>query len=333
MIGFESTVVTSTFLDPQNDYARKELTIEHRRDPLTGSYSRVADYMSPRAPEEVPDSVREAAIPIFAPPLVHRVTPRFPEVIDGDGRLQRGSSVLFPNLNPYDEYSPVVAIGERTLVEPGDLSATDVADALCLMRDFFARLPEDRRVGLVGWNYLPASSSSIPHPHLQGISSFRPPGRLAAEYAGESAYRGDYGSDYWDDLVAAERDGPRWLGAADGWIRLMAYSSRSAVPESLLVSDGISDMQAASDDDLQGLAAQLVALATAHHAAGFASFNMALHPTAPVPGSRLRARYIPRTYIVPKISSSDQTWLHLGSEEGLCLCLPERFATMLRDHL
>lgn len=333
MISFQSTPVTSTFLDPQNEYAERSQTIEHRRDPLTGQFARVADHLPPREQADLDQAVIDAAIPIFKPPLVDQITPRYPDHMDAEGRLKRGRSVLFPNLNPYDEYSPVVAIGERELVRPGELSPDDVGDALCLMRDFFGSLPDDRRVGLVGWNYLPPSSSSIPHPHLQAVTNARVPDRMAREYAAERVHREEHGSSFWDDLVDAEHDGERWLGAADGWSRMMAFAPRTPIPEALLVSDDIPDLQAAADDDCHALAGQLIVLANAYHAAGYSAFNVALHPTGPVEGSRLRARYIPRTHIFPKISSSDVTWLHLGSDEGLCLISPESFAAQLRTHL
>ena len=333
MINFESTPVISTFLDPQDDYKPRSLTIEHRRDPLTGGYSRITDYIPPQDPQEVSQAVVDAVIPIFSPPLVDQITPKYPETIDGAGRLKRGRSVLFPNLNPYDEYSPVVAIGDRPLVTPQELSAEDVGDALCLMRDFFGRLPNDRQAGLVGWNYLPQSSSSIPHPHLQAVASFRVPRRLESEYSGEAAYREQHGTAYWDDFVAAEADGPRRLGGGAGWTRTIAFASRNSIPESIVISDKIEHLQAATDEDLYALAGQIVALATAHHAVGYSSFNLTVHPTAAVEGSRLRARYIPRTYIVPKLTSSDQTWIHIGTEEGLCLISPENFAERLRAAL
>ena len=332
-IEFDNTSVNATFLDPQSEYRPRTLAIEHRRDPLTGGYSRITDYIPPLEKQELDAAVVDAVIPIFAPPLVEEITPKYPDTVDGSGRLTRGRSVLFPNLNPYDEYSPVVAIGDQPLVRPGELSPDDVGDALCLMRDFFGKLPEDRQLGLVGWNYLPQSSSSIPHPHLQAVSTQRIPRRLATEYAAESAHRERHNSSFWDDLVSTEQDGPRWLDSRDGWARIVAFAPPHAIPETNLISNGIADLQAATDNDLLALAGQVVSLATAHHEVGYSSFNLALHPTGPVAGSRLRARYVPRAYIVPKISSSDHTWLHVGSEEGLCLVNPERFAEQLRAHL
>jgi galactose-1-phosphate uridylyltransferase len=168
---------------------------------------------------------------------------------------------------------------------------------------------------------------------MQAISTHRVPAGLASQYAGEAAHRGENGTNFWDDLVAAETDGPRWLGHDGGWSRVVAFAPQHPIPETLVISDHIDSMQSATDDDLYGLAGQMVKLANAHHAVGYSAFNMALHPTAPVAGSRLRARYVPRAYIVPKLSSSDQTWIHVGSGEGLCIIPPENFAKQVQDAL
>ena len=332
-INFDLTTVRSTFLDPQDDFRERSIELEHRRDPLTGRYTRVGHYLPRREPAEVSQAVLDAVIPIFAPPLVGQITPRYPADLAADGRMARGKSVLFPNLNPYDEFSPVVAIGDTPYVAPGELSGGDVADALCLMRDFFAALPEDRRLGMVGWNYLPQSSSSIPHPHLQAVATYRPPERAAEEYQKEHEYRERAGGDYWADLVAAERGGDRWLDARAGFSRLIAFAPRSPVPEALIVADRVPHLQAASDAELEELAHQVVSLAAAYHEVGYSSFNVLVHPTADVTGSRLRVRYVPRAYIVPKLSSADWTWVHIGTEEGLCMYRPEDFAHDLREVL
>lgn len=333
MISFESTTVTSTFLDPKVDYAEVSIDLEHRRDPLTGRHARIAHYIQPREKTELRQVVVDSAIPIFAPPLVEEVTPRYPSDLVEGGRMHRGASVLFPNLNPYDEYSPVVAIGGRPLVLPGELSAADVGDALCLVRDFFDRLPEDRRVGVIGWNYLPESSSSIPHPHLQAAATTRVPDRLAEEYAGEAAFRAAHGADFWTEFIESERGGDRWLDAVDGWNRVVAFAPRAPIPETMIVSDEIPGLGEAADGELLALAARITELATAYHELGYSSFNLLIHPTAGVDGSRLRARYVPRTFVVPKLSSSDWSWVHVGTEEGLCMISPEAFAADLRGRL
>ena len=150
-VRFERTVSANRYLNPQDDFAPTELPIEIRTHPLTGHTTRFARIGMPdRDPYELPQVMADSAIPIFAPPLVTQITPKFSD--EGlTERYTRGSSVLFPNLNPYDEYSPVVAIGDRPLVEPNDIDAGDLADALLLLRDFFRDLTPPHDAGVVGW--------------------------------------------------------------------------------------------------------------------------------------------------------------------------------------
>jgi galactose-1-phosphate uridylyltransferase len=253
-----------------------------------------------------------------------------------EGRLARGRCVLFPNLNPYEVNSPVVAIGDRPYVEADQLDSQDVTDAFCLMREFFARLPARVAAsGVVGWNFLPAAGSSIPHPHIQALASGRTPDRQKRERRGELRYQHRAGTPFWTDLIAAEKKGPRWLGARRNWSAMVAFAPRSVVPETWLVHRAATSLLDASNAALGGLAEWVVRLAAAHHAEGVYAFNLILNPTAAQRGlpSRLRARFLPRVYVVEPIHSSDWVWVNLGTEEGLTSITPETWARTVRDRL
>lgn len=336
MIEFRSSIGYSTFADPRNGFAPVESPCEIRVDPLTGSHTRIAHMaMPPRLHRGIPEIVREKAPPVFSPPLVDEVTPTFPASVVPEGRMKRGRSTLFPNLNPYEVWSPVVAVGDRAYVEAPDLDAGDVGDALALLRDFLARLP--KRVAasaVVGWNFLPASGSSIPHPHIQAVASNRLPDRQRRERRGELSHaRG--GGDFWSELVEVERRGERWLGSRRRWSALVAFAPRSVVPETLLVHDRVGHLLDASDATLGGLADWLCRLAAVHHEEGIYSFNVIINPGGPQRGapSRLRARFLPRVYIVEPTFSSDLFWVNLGTEEGVTPLLPEDWAATVRARL
>lgn len=331
-IEFKSEEHWSHFTDPRNDFEPTKARSEVRTHPLTGQITRIAHIgMPPRRDYETPQFLADNAIPIFAPPMVLEVTPTFlPEELP-EARYTRNDSTLFPNLNPYDRFSPVAAIGGRPFVEPNDIDPSDVADALALMRQFFIDLSEDEHVGVVGWNFWPGAGSSIPHPHLQAVASGRVPERQAKELAGERAYRETNGEGYWPAFLAAERDGPRWLGERDGWSAVVEFAPRSVVPEMVLVTDDAQHLQEASDELLQGLAGWLARLAAAHTGLGVPQFNMVLHPTAPMDiETTLRARFIPRVYVVQQTNSSDVFWVQMGLEEAVTSIVPEEWAEMLR---
>ncbi|MCE2529380.1 MAG: hypothetical protein J4G11_05880 [Acidimicrobiia bacterium] len=69
----------------------------------------------------------------------------------------------------------MVTIGDRSLVEPNDIYPESVSDALAIMREFFRDVQSPRDQGVLGWNFWPASGSSIPHPHIQAVASGRLP--------------------------------------------------------------------------------------------------------------------------------------------------------------
>ena len=337
MIRFESRKGVSRYLDPRNDFAPAEVPIETRVHPLTGHTTRLAHIgMPPRDEYSLPEDIAAAELPIFAPPLVTEITPKFDEP-GLQERYERGNSVLFPNLNPYDELSPVAAIGSRTLVEPDDLDPGDVSDALALMRDFFRDVDSPRDRGVVGWNFWPASSSSIPHPHIQAAASGRLPDRQRAERDGEARYHAENGSTYWADFVDAERGGARWLAEADGMAAIVEFAPVSVVPEVIVVptTDDPWHLQEATDGHLDALAGWLCRLSAAQTSLGFMSFNVLIHPTAPDDGipTRLRARFIPRVFVVEPLHSSDWTWVQAGTGEGLTSIVPEEWAGSLRAAL
>lgn len=339
MIEFKSTRSYSRFNDPRVGFDRVAVPCEIRVDPLTGTRSRIAHLgIPPRSKGGLPSSLSENASAIFAPPLVSQVTPTFPRDFPDlpEARITRGRSVLFPNLNPYDTHSPVVAIGERTYVEGDSLDPADLTDALILLRQFFSRLPPRVAAsGVVGWNLLPAAGSSIPHPHLQAIASGRTPDRQRQERLGELRHTRRTGGDFWEELVASERSGPRWLGSRRNWSAMMAFAPKTIIPDALVVHRSAASLLDAGDAALGGLADWVCRLAAAHHAEGIYSFNLILHPTGPPTGrpSRLRARFLPRISVVESTHSSDLFWVNLGTDEGLAALTPEEWTQTIRPRL
>jgi hypothetical protein len=335
MIEFKTEVHWSHFADPRNEFKPAKAKTEIRRHPLTGQITRLAHLgIAGKRDYERPEDLATNPLPIFAPPLVTQVTPTFVPDELPEPRYLRNRSTLFPNLNPYDRFSPVAAIGDRPFVEPQDLDPEDVADAYILMRNFFADLSETEQTGVVGWNFWPAAGSSIPHPHLQAVASGRVPERQERELAGEQGYLELAGEAFWPAFVAAERTGPRWLGEKDGWAAVVEFAPRSVVPEVVLVANNPSHLQDASEEDLIGLATWITRLASIHGGFGIPQFNVILHPTAPSsPASALRARFIPRLYVVPQTHSSDVFWVQMGLEEAVTSIVPEEWAEMLRTAL
>ena len=90
------------FLDPKENFARKSISFEMRRDPLTGHISRIVSFRRKIPEIKVNEEVLEASkknCP-FCPEQLCALTPLFIPEIASEGRLQRGGASLFPNSFP-----------------------------------------------------------------------------------------------------------------------------------------------------------------------------------------------------------------------------------------
>ncbi len=114
-IEFEKREEGSELLDQREGYARKGVSFEVRRDPLTGHISRILPFRR-KLNETVPSQeVLEASgkgCP-FCPDQVESLTPKFIPEIAPEGRLRRGRAVSFPNPFPYARYNWLVVLSDE----------------------------------------------------------------------------------------------------------------------------------------------------------------------------------------------------------------------------
>src|SRR4030042_5653667 len=107
--------------------------VEIRFDPLTGRSCRLVPYSLERIIR--PDLAalekrsRELTCP-FCPPLVERITPRFPPDLIPGGAIRRGKALAFPNIDPYDTYGVVVAISDEHFIALDKFDLETVLNAL-----------------------------------------------------------------------------------------------------------------------------------------------------------------------------------------------------------
>lgn len=349
-LAFRSEKKLTALLDPRHGFMRTEIESEIRFDPLTGDTARICHFtgMTPQAPDMAALAASTHHGCPFCAERVSQVTPKFtPEFLQGfaatgsaavDGRLQRGQATLFPNLFPYDDISAIAVMSEAHFLPPADIPPMVVADAVKLARDFFAysaRLQPSAAEahGLLTWNYLPASGGSQMHPHMQVALTSRPGNRLTRELAAESAYLAAHGRCYGADLLAAERDGPRWLMADDAAAWLVPYAPTGVMGDALALFPGKSTVADLSDADIDAFAASLVRLVAAFAAQGLESFNLSFFPDHG--GNRsgrhwLSARLLPRLYLNNALHVSDASYLQLLLQESFCMRHPEAVAQQLR---
>jgi len=335
-VTFAVEQVVSTFLDSRGQ--RQDVTIQLRRDPLTGRTGRVAHFLGFAVhPEDFADLAEASrAVCPFCPERVTAMTGRWPEDLVPGGRLSRGEAWLFPNVSPYDAYSAVVALTARHDVAIDQLTAAQLADGLRLSAEFAQRVRAARPPGpahtVVGMNLLPPAGSSLVHPHLHALVTDHPGDREEQELAASRAWRAEHGRPYLADLIDAERDGERFVAAGSHTSWLTAFVSRSLMSDALGIVHGTSHLEdlddAALDELTRGLTQVLGHLASL----GVRSCNLSVTGDAQGHDDRwLCVRVSPRAYLTTYAHVNDTGVLPHLFDEVVMMRPPEQFAAELRE--
>jgi galactose-1-phosphate uridylyltransferase len=336
---FESLRKEALMLNPAKDMQPKTILVEIRKDPLTGRTARICHFRQLKF--EKPDlspliAASEKTCP-FCPDRVLKITPCFPREIALDGRLFRGDKVLFPNIAPYDGLGAVATLGSRHYLSMTEIEPQRIAEGMLLAFDFFRRASAIRHpesvYHLVSWNYMPASGSSLIHPHLQVFASSTAPNQLREELETARGYYSSKGSNYWDDLVEAEKaDGRRYL-AETGRISWLANFAPFGVAGDVLavVKDCRTTLEL-TDSDVADLAAGLSRAMAAYDKMGLYNFNVCFFPgTAEDAFARFHIVFTPRIYYNSVLFTSDATALQTLYNESICVRFPEEIASAVRE--
>jgi UDPglucose--hexose-1-phosphate uridylyltransferase len=327
------------YLDPRQDFAEVQIRCEVRRDPLTGRSGRVAHVagfqLHPVDLRQMIEASR-ANCP-FCPENVLRVTPKFPHDLVPRERVQRGETVLFPNLAPYDEYSAVAALSREHYIPMDGFSPELLGSALSACQDYFRAVQRHPRAdyGLVFWNYLPASGGTQIHPHFQLFATDTPGNALEDELAASLRYVAAAGRPYWADLVdAEERLGERAIahGARSVW--LADFVGQSVLADVLVLFPERRTLLDLDAEALDEFCRGLVQTLRRWQSQGIYSFNFAWFPATPDREDFwLHARLSPRVFLTPRLWGPDASALQHLYREHFMVQTPEAAAAALRDAL
>ncbi len=232
MLAFKQETVVAHIRLPDGRVAQRP--IEIRIHPITGRTSRItfsrSEEREPGAehlPEPPPDADAREACP-FCRPQLDQQTPRMAPELYSKGRMIRGTSVLFPNLFPYGQYSAVSLFDDRHFVEIGTASPESYANSLLNCRDYLLKvLDHDPRAVYMAitQNHLPSAGGSLLHPHLQVHAD-----RIAANCQRRLRscaieHREQYGRRLFSDYLDHEKDsGRRMIGSSGPWQWLAAFA-------------------------------------------------------------------------------------------------------------
>jgi galactose-1-phosphate uridylyltransferase len=328
---FEAIERETVILDPNNNMARKSIPSEIRKDPLTGRTSRICHFMPLKW--EKPDFDQLVAgtkeyCP-FCPDKVMQVTPCFPEEIVPEGRMVLDDKVLFPNIAPYDSLSACATLGDRHFIPMTDFEPERLADAFKLTIKFFHQIDKinhpEAVYYLVSWNYMPASGSTLIHPHLQVFASAYAPNQLREELLAADRYQKTNGTNYWDDLVQAEKTAKkRFLGRIGRSNWMTVFAPLGVAGDVVAVVDDTRSTLDLRDDDLTDLASGLNNLMAAYDKMGIYNFNVSFFPGAAEDHfTRFHLVFSPRSYFSQALGTPDVAALRNLGNEGVCMAFPE----------
>jgi galactose-1-phosphate uridylyltransferase len=335
---FEAIERNSVILDPSNNMQRKTIPSEIRKDPLTGKTSRICHFRPLKWEKPDLDQLiagTEKTCP-FCPDKVMKITPCFPEDIVPEGRLVLNDKVLFPNIAPYDILGAVATLGARHYIPMTDFETERLADGFRLAIKFFRHIDSinhpESVYHIVSWNYMPASGSSVIHPHYQVFATAYAPNQLRTELQAAERYMKKTGTNYWDDLVKAEKTAEdRFLGRIGRTNWMTVFAPLGVAGDVVAVVDDTSSTLDLTDDDLTDLANGLNNLMAAYDQMGIYNFNVSFYPGAAGDDfTRFHLVFSPRTYFSEALGTPDVAALRNLGNEGVCMAFPEDINKMLK---
>jgi UDPglucose--hexose-1-phosphate uridylyltransferase len=335
-IRFRSEQITARFLSPEGAEVTKSLEV--RFDPLLGTTSRIAEgVILPKADESAlaPLQTPNANCP-FCFDRIRKVTPQVLQPIYPGGRLERGESMLFPNLVPYSQHAAVAVFTERHWLALNAFTPQLLLDNLSVAVDYVRKVHAfDPRAehGAYNINYLYPSGGSLPHPHAQVYLDPHPTTLMRLQHDASLAYWHANGRAYWEDLAETEEARGLRFVARIGRTRWITAFAPIGFNEVGAVVSGCESFLDLTDDDLNSLSTGISRVLEWYELIGYNSFNLALYSGPPngSRGGRVHLSMITRTAMLPYYRSDAMHMERLHWEAAVDRA-PEQIADDLRAH-
>ena len=328
-IDFQKKFVQAWLLDPKENFNRKSLTFEIRKDPLTGHPSRILPFRrrlpETRIPTELIEGSRKGCP--FCPDQIDGFTPRFIPEIAPEGRIQKGRAVLFPNSFPYARHNWVVALTEDHFLQLDQFTNEILRDGFLVAREGIERV-ERMDPGVIyssiNCNYLPQAGGGLFHPHFQVVAEEEPSAKHAAVLEGLKQYQRDWGSFFWEDCLSEERKiGERYIGGYGNVHFWAAFSPLGILGEIIIVFTNRPTVHDVATKDWVDFSEGLLRIFRYLIDSRVVSFNLSLYSgTREDARSWVYARLCPRT-AMPPWSTSDINYFEKLHDEVICVMSPE----------
>jgi galactose-1-phosphate uridylyltransferase len=321
--------------------------VEHRRDPLFGTWTRINPDRARRLKHtggtdgrgdlhRLIEASRETCP--FCPQRLDTETPVFDPDLVPSRRLRKNETVLFPNKSPFGEHHGVGILTEAHYVPMEAYREATIRDSLLLTQDFFRRVRRrdaSARFPVYVWNFLPPSAGSIVHPHVQVLLESRPAPIIEALREKCRRWLTKNGEPFWTSLRRreAEREERMILEKED--VSVLASFAPRGFREILLVLPGSGSLADLEPGQIDTFSWALVRLLRAYHAMGVGSFNLVTYSPpmhAPSPGFPFHAKLIARPF--PRgIYTNDTGFFERMYDLWVIDTLPEETARQARPFL
>ena len=326
----------ASLLDPKDNFARKAMAFEVRRDPLTGHLSRILPFRRKLPENEISPEILDRSrngCP-FCPDQVSSATPQLTPEIAPEGRLRKGEASLFPNAFPYARYNWVVVLSKDHFLSPGQFTVDILRDGFSVAQEGVTRLEKNAaafRYPSINWNYLPQAGAGLYHPHLQVVVEDAPTTSHRRVLEALRAYRERTGSFFWEDFLEEEKGrGERYVGSRGNVHFLTAFSPGGSWGEVLALFAGRPTVGGLTIDDWTDFSEGLTAMLRYLKSKALDGFNLAVYSADEGQNrSWVYARLCPRTTF-PPWGTSDVNYFEKLHGEVFCLISPEKMCEELK---
>jgi UDPglucose--hexose-1-phosphate uridylyltransferase len=334
-IEFFRKEVQSSFLDPKEGFSRKTVSLELRRDDLTGHRSRILPYRRKNPEVVVSPEMIEASKKVcpFCGDQISSSTPKLLPEIASEGRIRRGGAWLFPNAFPYARYNWVVVFCEEHFLYPDQFSVEMLRDGFLAAQEGIRRIGKSQpefQYSSINWNYLPSSGAGLFHPHIQILVEDAPTASHKEVIEGIIRYQNNGVPSFWQRYLSEEiKRGERVIGRQGDVYFLTAFSPRGIFGEIFVLFSNRLKIDEVKTEDWTDFSQGL--LRVFQYLKGhILSFNLSLF-SGNSDGARswVYGRLCPRM-IVPPWQTSDINYFEKLHGEVMCVISPEELCKDLR---
>jgi len=326
----------SRFLNPFNKFEETTLTVDVRRDPLTGQVSRIVPFRIRDLPPVDHQPLVKRSLELgcaFCPEAVDKRAAKFPPgFADPEGRLRHGQAVVFPNAFPYTKHSAVVAVGRQHYRALNQMDPGLLADGIEASQDYFeavAGIDPDHTFRSINWNYMPLAGAGQVHPHFQAVALSRPTRHQQEMIDGLRAYRDRYGRSFWPDLIALEEDrGERFI-IRHGRVTWLTPFAPQGVYDLMAIIEPGPEAGRLDPEAVAQLGRTLSHVLAFFHDRNLPALNAALHLNREK-DFWPQLRLLPRVNL-PPVDISDINYFQRLHDEALTFLPPETAAAQLSE--